>query len=266
MDSPIKWHGGKHYLADWIISKFPSRDKWQLYREPYFGGGSVLFKLDPQGIGEAVNDLDRGLIDFWQVLATLPDRLIRELWATPFSEPVWEEACKRMVHGDQVRRATAFFTQARQSRQGMRRCYATPTQRTRRGMSENVSAWLSAIEGLPEVHERLRRVEVCCMDAINFIHRYDNDGALFYCDPPYYHGARTAKNVYDHEMTHDQHAALLDCLTGIKGKFVLSGYHSDLYDAHAGIRGWTLHEKLIDNKAASGKIKRKMVECLWTNY
>lgn len=266
MNSPVKWHGGKKFLAPWIISLFPSRDTWNLYREPYFGGGSVLFHLDSSGVGEVVNDINCDLMNFWEVLARLPDRLIRELWATPFAEPVWQEACRRMRDEDKVRRATAFFVKIRQSRQALGKCFATPTTRIRRGMNENVSAWLSAIESLPEAHERLKRVEICCMDAINFIHRYDDGKALFYCDCPYLHSTRTYKKAYDHEMTFDQHRALLECLTGIKGKFALSGYHSDLYDTFAGLHNWRLAEKVIDNKAASGKTKRRVTECLWMNY
>ncbi len=35
----IKRHGGKHYLADWIISHMR---RYAHYVEPYFGAGAVL--------------------------------------------------------------------------------------------------------------------------------------------------------------------------------------------------------------------------------
>lgn len=52
----------------------------------------------------------------------------------------------------------------------------------------------------------------------------------------------------------------------IKGRFLLSGYRSALYDAHASLMGWTRHEKKINNHAAGGKTKRIMTECVWTNF
>ncbi len=62
---PLKWHGGKHYLAAKIIAKMPPRCKrpndpdasdpgWLHYCEPYFGGGSVLLANDPTDISELV--------------------------------------------------------------------------------------------------------------------------------------------------------------------------------------------------------------------
>lgn len=66
---PLKWHGGKFYLASKIIALFPPRDTWLHYVEPYFGGGSVLLANDPEGISEVVNDLNLGLINLWRVLS-----------------------------------------------------------------------------------------------------------------------------------------------------------------------------------------------------
>jgi DNA adenine methylase len=263
---PLKRHGGKFYLADWIISHFPSRDTWHLYREPYFGGGSVLLRLDPEGISEAVNDLDRELMDFWQVLATTPDRMLRQLWATPFSPEIWDASMASLADDDRVRRATAFFIRCRQSRQGLMKNYATPTSRIRGGMSENVSAWWGAIDSLPEIHERLRRVEIYCMDAIEFILKTDHPKAFFYLDPPYLHETRTVKDAYQHEMTDTQHNALLSVLEKLQGKFLISGYHSDLYDGWAERNSYHVYEKQIDNKASSSETKRQMTEVLWANY
>jgi hypothetical protein len=62
---PLKWHGGKHYLARQIIDLMPPHTH---YVEPFFGGGSVLFAKPFDGVSEVVNDLDGELTNFWQVL------------------------------------------------------------------------------------------------------------------------------------------------------------------------------------------------------
>ena len=89
---------------------------------------------------------------------------------------------------------------------------------------------------------------------------------MFYCDPLYLHETRTATQTYAFEMTLEQHEELLENLTGIKGKSILSGYRSQLYDRYARREGCVRDDILIDNKASSRKTKATMTECLWTNY
>ena len=133
-------------------------------------------------------------------------------------------------------------------------------------MNENVSSWLSAVDGLQEAHERLRRVEVRDMPAIEFIAKYDHGMAMFYLDPPYLHETRVTTQDYECEMSREDHERLLHALGGVRGMFCLSGYRSDLYDEYAGLYGWRRVEKEIDNKAASKSQKERKVECLWMNY
>jgi DNA adenine methylase len=133
-------------------------------------------------------------------------------------------------------------------------------------MNENVSAWLSAVDGLPEARERLKRIEIRNMDAGEFIRKYDHEAAVFYCDPPYMPITRTATNAYACEMTEEDHEKLLKTLTHLKGRFLLSGYETDLYNNFANNCGWHVHRKESPNHASSKLSKRLMTECLWTNY
>jgi DNA adenine methylase len=135
--------------------------------------------------------------------------------------------------------------------------------RTRRAMNEQASAWMTAVEGLPAVAARLKRVVILNDDALAVIQREDGPKTLFYSDPPYLHETRTATNVYDHEMTASDHEKLLTLLNQIQGAVLISGYRSELYDSMLVAPQWERFEFDLPNNAASGSSKRRMVECVW---
>jgi DNA polymerase-1 len=278
---PIKRHGGKSYLAKKIIALMPPRAQnpnapakddpgWVHFVEPYAGGLAVLLALDPEGISEVVNDLDAELTNFWVVLRSPTDfpELVRLAQMTPVSQVEFERAGQDTSDLSPPERALAFLVRNRQSRQALGRDFCTPVRnRTRRRMQEQVSSWLSGIEGLSELHARLQRVAIFSCDALSLIRREDGPRTLFYLDPPYLHQTRTATDAYGaFELSTEQHRALLEVLATIEGRFLLSGYHSPLYDDYAQRHGWQCTEFALDNKAGSGAAKRRMTECVWTNY
>ena len=281
--APLKWHGGKVYLADRIIERMPPHLH---YVEPYFGSGQVLFARDPKdrrlwwtqrtsdgripdGVSEVVNDRHSNLMNFYAVLKD-PDakaQLKHRLSLTLHSEDEWKatERLLAQADGDPVERAAALFTRCRLSLSGRMDSFA-PTVRTRLrgGRNDGVNAWWSAIDGLEAVHRRLKDVKVLNRPALDVIQSEDTPATLFYLDPPYYHATRTATEVYDHEMTEREHRELLDVLLACKGKVILSGYANDLYDGV--LASWTREPFDLANHAASGKTKRRMIEVLWCNF
>lgn len=276
---PLKWHGGKSYQAKWLHSLAPpscreDKENGYTHRNIAFAGGLGEFWnwLPIDGISESVNDANRQLSNFYATLRSpLAFCVFAELCeASPLSSELWEQSANADAPiGPDVdpHSAHAFFVRYRMSRQGLGKCYTTPTTRTRRGMNEQASAWLSAVEGLASCHERLRRVEIRNMNAIDFISAYDHRRALFYCDPPYIHETRASVGEYgSHEMSVGQHRELLERLSRMDGCFMLSGYHSPLYDDWAASRRWRVHELEIDNKASGARTKAKKLECVWTNF
>ena len=264
---PLKWHGGKNYLAPWIVARMPPH---RHYVEPYAGGLAVLLARNPEGVSEVVNDLHRDLVGFWRVLQDQDafERFGRIVEAVPFSRAEWHDAREGLASqpdADPVRRAVWFFVACRQSLAGrMNRFAPLSRTRTRRGMNEQASAWLSAVEGLPAVHARLKRVALLEGPALDAIRQEDGPDTLFYCDPPYLHETRTATAAYAHEMTAADHAALLAVLRAVEGKVMLSGYPSALYDD--ALAGWTRHACAVPNHAAGGKVKGRETEVLWCNF
>lgn len=118
MDMPLKWHGGKYYLAAKIISLMPPHVH---YVEPFFGGGAVLLARDPnderlwlpphKGVSEVVNDINGRLVNFWRVLQDSRRfaKFKRLVEAVPLSKVEWEKAHKHEYGRDAVSDAVAFF-------------------------------------------------------------------------------------------------------------------------------------------------------------
>jgi DNA adenine methylase len=258
------------------------------YVEPYFGGGQVLFARDPadrrlwwpepdsdgrpcKGVSEVVNDLHADLMNLYAVLkdpATF-EQLRRRLELTLHSQAEWEAARDLLTdHGaGPVERAAALFTFCRQSLSARMKNFApTVRKRLRGGRNDGVNAWWNAVDGLGAVHLRLRNVKILCRPALDVIRAEDTPATLFYADPPYEPSTRTATKVYDFEMTEAQHRQLLDVLGAVRGKFLLSGYRSEMYDAAALRHGWRRTDIDMPNNAAGGKTKRRMVECVWLNF
>ncbi len=262
---PLKWHGGKAYLASRIVAMMPPHLH---YVEPYFGGGSVLLAKNPEGVSEVANDLNGDLMNLWHTLAdeSLFARFCRIVQAVPFCESVWEHNAHASGL-DGVDAAVAFFIKCRQSLAGRMDAFASISRnRVRRGMNEQVSAWLTCVEGLPEVHARMKRVVILNRDALHVIRQQDGVNTLFYLDPPYLHETRSTTGEYTHEMTADQHLELLNLLGSIEGRFMLSGYRSDMYDSAERDYGWICTEFDLPNNAAGGKEKQRKTECVWMNF
>ena len=277
MGIPLKWHGGKYYLAKRIVELMPPHLH---YVEPFFGGGAVLLTRDPDdprlmispnspknGVSEVANDLNGKLVNFWRVLQDPKNfkQFERQAQAIPLARDEWTEAHRHEYGKDPVADAVAFFVDCRQSRSGLMTSFTAVTRnRTRRAMNGNVSEWLSTVDGLPKIHARLRRVLIENMPAVELIRREDTPTTLFYCDPPYLHETRASLNAYAHEMQEDEHVALLETLNACKGKVMLSGYASPLYASL--LKGWKIHEFDLPNNAASGEQKRRMTEVVWCNF
>ncbi|KKN11260.1 hypothetical protein LCGC14_1028170 [marine sediment metagenome] len=289
LTQPGKWHGGKFHLAKRIIELMPPHVH---YVETHFGMGSVLLQKDFEGVSEVVNDIDGRLTAFWKALQspTSFEAFCRLIDATPLSQIEWRQANTTMAAvttgKSLAERGAAFFINNRQSRQGLGKDFATLSRnRTRRGMNEQVSSWLTAIEGLPEIHERLKRVVILNDDALKVIRQQDGPNTLFYCDPPYLAETRSSG---EYEMTYSDHVRLLallgrsvavdasrfdDAVETLgpllewqrKGKFLLSGYPSSLYYETAGMNTWHRVDIQIDNKASSAKTKEIKTVCMWAN-
>lgn len=259
---PVKWHGGKRYLAKRIIEHFPAH---RIYLEPFGGGASVLLNKIPVEV-ETYNDLDRRISRLFRVLRDQGDAFVNKARLVPYSQVEFEDASTYPEHATDLDYAICDFTRWRQSFGGKGQSWSYTKSRARGGMAGDVNAWWTAIEMLPQIIDRLRRVQIICQPAFEAIPRFDHEDALFYCDPPYVHGTRSkgGTNVYSVEMSDDDHRQLAELLGECSAKVILSGYPSELYESL--YADWRRVDFDIANHAAGGKKKARETECLWMNF
>lgn len=265
---PLKYPGGKHYLGKTIYALMPPH-KFRLI--PFAGGLGEFWGWPCEGVSDCVNDLDSLLWNFYSVLKdpALFEAFHRVVQMTPFGRQFWEEAgatCRRFdaKGGPSVEAAAAYLVLVRQSMMGLQKTFAPLSiNRVRREMNEQASAWLSAVEGLPEAHARISRVAVENLPAVQLLRKYDRPGVVVYADPPYYPGTREM-GLYRHEMTEQDHEELLDCLLEFKGKVILSGYSCPRYLER--LKDWSVRTVELPNAMQKSGQKDGRVEHFWANY
>lgn len=85
-DPIVKWPGGKRQLLDKLVARCP--EEYNKYHEPFFGGGALFFKLEPES--GTVNDANVRLINMYKQVRDNVDEVI-ELLSTynhPTDDPV----------------------------------------------------------------------------------------------------------------------------------------------------------------------------------
>jgi DNA adenine methylase len=257
------WYGGKFSHLDWLLPLLPQTTH---YCEPFAGSAAVLINREPSPI-ETYNDIDGEVVNFFRVLREQKNALIEAIGLTPFSREEFERAIFEPTEGlSDLERARRFYIRARQVRTGLAQKassgrWAHCRLTSRAGMAGAVSRWLGSVEDLPEIAQRLLRVQIENDLAVNVIRRYDNPETLFYCDPPYPHSARGDSNAYGYEMSDDEHRGLARVLHEVEGKVALSGYHCDLMDEL--YDDWEYVEAPVKN---CHSVKTPRVEVLWVNY
>ncbi len=257
------WYGGKYNHLNWLLPLLPSTHQ---YCEPFGGSAAVLLNREPSPV-ETYNDLDGEVTSFFRVLRDKTDDLIKAIALTPFAREEFRVALQPPADNlPDVERARRFFVRARQVRTGLAQTaslgrWANCKTTSRAGMSGVVSRWLGSVEGLPEIAERLLRVQIENRPAVEVIALYDDPDTLFYCDPPYPHESRGDAKAYRFEMTEGDHRELANLLASLMGKVAISGYRCPLTDEL--YAGWRCVEAPMKN---CHSVKKPRREALWMNY
>lgn len=257
------WYGGKYTHLSFILPHIPADAAH--FCDVYGGSAVVLLNIHPYPV-ETYNDIDSELVNFFTVLRNDTESLVRAIGLTPFSREELSRACTPEPNLSELERARRFYVRARQTRTGLAQTssegrWAHCVLTSRAGMAGAVSRWLGSIDRLPEIAQRFHRVQIENAPALDVIRRYDTPRTVFYLDPPYVHSARGDSAAYGYEMTTDDHVELAKVLDVVRGRAVLSGYQSELYDDL--YRHW---RRVDAPERTAHSVRKPRRESLWMNF
>lgn len=262
--SAIHWAGGKaRQLADLL----PLIPVTKIYVEPFGGGAAVLLNR-PHSPIEVYNDLDGQLVNLFTVLRD-PDRYTlfrRRVALMPYSRAEFERCLNFEQVDDPVDRAVQFYTVLNQSVSGKRLAGRGDWSRNR--TINNADRWFIRQEGLKAVHDRVRRVQLECRDALDIIVQWDTSETTFYCDPPYVLDTRGGNKYYAVEPGDEWHVQLVETLLQVRGCVVLSGYEHPLYQPLVDAGWWTDtygQDTTMDVAQSKAGATRARVEVVYRN-
>lgn len=266
MRTPITYYGGKQRLAPIIVEMMPAH---KLYCEPYFGGGAVFFAKSKSKI-EVINDHDNNLINFYTCVQNRFEELQNLIRQTLHSETMYYQAkdiWNGRITASDIEKAWAvwFITNgsfASSMHGGWKWCNGTSGSHTGNYLKGKRN------EFSMQLHHRLESVQISCRDAIRVIKERDAEDTFFYLDPPYpgaYQGHYRGFSIENLEE-------LLNILSSIRGKFILSNYMTETLLQKIELSGWNYREidvsLNVTNKGGPNHDKKsqKRTEVLVYNY
>jgi DNA adenine methylase len=251
---PFSYIGGKQTMAEKIISLIP---KHKCYIEPFFGGGAVFFAKPPSDI-EIINDKDDLMIDFYETVKTNFGELKKRIDASLHSETLFNKARKTIKDNtsSKLDRAWAVFIILSCS---FNSSLISSTFRIT-NYENTAKRFQNRKDKLTEdFRKRLEHTTILNRDAIAVIEFFDGEDVFFYLDPPYYNSC----NKYRFKYKEEDYIRLLEAISKIKGKFLLSSYPSDVLAEYIDKnRWWSESETMQSNLGLSSK----KVEVLTMNY
>lgn len=256
MKTPITYYGGKQSLLKHILPLIPMH---RIYIEPFAGGAAVFWAKEQVPV-EVLNDTNREVINFYEILQKRFPALKKEIEATLHSRELHRQAGVVYENPEMfspLKRAWALWALSCMSftsslsagwrHEKGKRCAHDTTVRKERVTKE--------------IRERLQNVQLECIDALRVIQLWDDADAFFYIDPPYFnanmghYGGYTSKDFED----------LLKVLSTIKGKFLLSSYPSVVLKEYTKRNNWKTIN-IVKNLGIRKEGQREKIEVLTANY
>lgn len=259
MQTPITYYGGKQRLVSTILPLIPEHTS---YIEPFAGGAAILF-AKPKSKVEVINDTNSEVVLFYKVVKTKFAKLQKEIRATLHSRELHRKAKFIYAHPHvftDIERAWALWVNSVMSYSSILgstwSCGFDSATSEKKVLSKKLSF-------TKELADRLELVQIESRDALEVVLARDSPQAFFYLDPPY---VGTSCGHYG-GYTRDDFEKLLQTLSKIKGKFLLSSFPSDLLEKYSRKYKWkTKTMEMSLSVPGARKNGRKKIEVLTANY
>ena len=271
---PFSYAGGKANKLDWLLPLLNVPCKH--FIEPFCGSACVTINRRRSEL-ETINDSSGEIVNFFRQLRDNGEELLRLIYLTPFAREEFVTSTDIAGLSD-VERARRYYVSISQSfgsfpvkdarHAGWAKRLIPPSQMSPGRRATSLANKLAGKMGdLEYIITRLRHVQMENRDAMFIIGKYDQEGVLFYCDPPYL--SRRGGEMYPSEMMDESsHLALINALKACKAKVAISGYDSDLYRRE--LSDWYRYverERVSAPAHGRGKLANYHTnEVVWMNY
>lgn len=221
--APFPYPGAKNRSMSQLMTYIPYGTSWI---EGFGGSGAVTLARKPSKL-DVFNERHAGITSFYRCIRDRQkkDQLIERLDLTIHSreEYEWSRDTWECNWLDEVERAARWYYSLMYSFASVGRNFG----RAKSGLSNVTFAGKlrDKLELFEAIHDRFKYVQVENLDWRHVLKDFDEEGAVFYLDPPYY-----GKNVYQHNMSHSDHVELCKRIFDCHGFVALSGYDNPVYD------------------------------------
>ena len=185
---PVKWAGGKGGLIPQFEALFP-RERWDLYVEPFVGGGAVFFHLLPARA--VLIDNNEELINFYLVVRDNLEALLHDLRKHQNTADYYYRI--RALNPQDltpVERASRFLYLNKTGYNGLWRVNGKGQHNVPFGRYKNPK--IVDEPNLRLVSRALAQAEILLGD-FSLVLEYAGPGAFVYLDPPYHPLSETAR-------------------------------------------------------------------------
>lgn len=257
MKTPITYYGGKQTMLKHILPLIPPH---KIYTESFCGGAAVLF-AKRKANAEVINDINMELTNFYWMAKSYYGELKTEIDKTLHSRDVH-------THARHINMYPQFFSPAQRAWAVWALCKMSFASMMDGTFGYDFSGMMpkklhnSKDEFTEKICARLERVTIENRNALDVIATYDNCDAFHFVDPPY---VNSDCGHYEGVFSEHNLKELLELLSSIKGRFMLTMFPFDVIDRYAQKYGWIIHR--VERTISASKLnRRRQEEWIVCNY
>lgn len=258
MRTPITYYGGKQTMLKHILPLIPEH---KIYTEAFCGGAAVFFAKRPAEC-EVINDINMHLVNFYNTLKLDYQPLKAKIDSTLHARDTHAHATHILAYPeffDHVDRAWAVWALSKMSFASMLDgAFGYDFSGSMPRRLDNAKA-----DFAHQMAERLERVTIESRHAFEVLETYDGPTTYHFVDPPY---VGSDCGHYEGVFGDDDLRRLLELLTRLQGKWMLTMYPNSAIAEYADANGWIIHrvERCISAAKSSRRMQEEWMVCNYT--